>query len=77
MVTSSILLEAKTTAVEKRGVERRVKGIRIRLRGGKPLEAHLAAHLCATQWLKGCLPPRGGLLLEAHWGYVCRDGSLF
>ena len=36
-----------------------------------PLEAHLAVHLCATQWLRvGC--PWRGWPLEGRWCYVCR-----
>ena len=35
-------------------------------------EAHLVAHLCATQWLSPGQPPQGGWPLEGHWCYVCR-----
>ena len=37
-----------------------------RLRGGEP-EAHFAAHLCATKWLKGSWPPQSGWPLETLW----------
>ena len=38
-----------------------------RLRGGKPPEAHLVSHLCATQWLRGDWSPKDDWPLEARW----------
>ena len=38
-----------------------------RLASGGPPEAHLAAHLCATQWLRGGWPPLGGWPLATLW----------
>ena len=35
--------------------------------GSEPLEAHLAAHLCATQWLTEGWPLQGGWPKEALW----------
>ncbi len=41
--------------------------------GGCP-DAHLAAHLSATQWLRGGWPPWGQWLLETLWRAA---GSMF
>ena len=43
------------------------------------LEAHLAAHHCTIQWMKGSWPPQwrpaSGRPLEGCWSYVCRAPS--
>ena len=41
-----------------------VRGVMTRLRGGKLLEAHLAAHLCAANWHEEATLHSGGLSPE-------------
>ena len=70
MVATSRLVEARISEAEKLGGTEG-QGIkewaqRRRSPGGLP-EVHLAAHLCATKWLKGGWLLWGGWPLEAFW----------
>ena len=55
------------------------------LASGCPLEAHVAAHLHATHWLRVGCPPWDGWPLEVRWrvagamfvGYVEYNGKFF
>ena len=53
------------------------QGIKSRLKGDQPSEAHLATHLWATQWLRVNWPQWGGWPLGSRWCYVCRKPILF
>ncbi len=61
------LLEARTSKVEFHWAQIRVRAEKSQLRGDEPLEAHLAAHLCATQSMSGCWPLLGGRTPEVLW----------
>ena len=55
METSRVLMEARSG---KSGGTNESQGIEeYRFNAGKPVEAHLAAHLRATQWLRSSWPP--------------------
>ena len=64
MNASCWLFEARTSET-RRVAQRRARGARSRLKS--PQEAHLEAHLCVTQWLRGNWPSWGGWSPEAHW----------
>ena len=73
MEASGWLSQARTSDAGTEEAQRRVRG-KSRLRGGRRPEAHLAAHRCATQWLRIGWPTWGGWPVEALWRAA---GALF
>ena len=49
-MASCRFMEARIRALKKEGAERRVRGVRSRLKRGEPLRPTSAAHLCVAHW---------------------------